>query len=101
MQGDGSLSLYFRAYAWQWGGYNGIGGKLFDCGESPNTTCLSWMGDKERKPDDDLYPFNILWINDDHDLAVQYSCSEMMMGLFSYQWWGVISKNQAADAETL
>merc|ERR1712099_170325 len=28
MQDDGSLSLYFRAWAWQWFGYNGVGGSL-------------------------------------------------------------------------
>jgi hypothetical protein len=28
-------------------------------------------------------------------------CSEMMMGLFSFQWWSVYSKNQAVDADTM
>merc|ERR1719163_1455822 len=34
MQNDGSMNLYFRAWAWQWGGYSGVGGSLHNCGDN-------------------------------------------------------------------
>merc|ERR1711990_1060327 len=43
LQDDGSLSLYYRANSSTWGGYSGIGGRLWDCGESANHTCLAQM----------------------------------------------------------
>ena len=102
LQEDGSIDLYFRAESATWGGYSGVGGTLFDCGESENTTCLSSMGPKAyRKPDAELRPYNILWINEDHDLAVSYSCSERMWGLFSYQWFSVISKSRSPGTEAI
>merc|ERR1719263_1411832 len=71
MQKDGSLGLYFRAWAWQWAGYNGIGGSLKQCGESDVSTCLASMGDKEKALDE-LSPYNIIYVNDDHTVAVNY-----------------------------
>ena len=100
MQDDGTMSLYFRAWSWMWGGYNGVNGNLLRCGESDDATCMSSMGGKEID-EDSLYPYNVLWINDEHDLAVNYMCSEMMMGLFTFQWWSVFSKNQAVDADSM
>ena len=58
------------------------------------------MGDSD-KPEEDLSQYNVLWVNDDHTLATNYMCSEMMWGLFSYQWWSVISKDQAVDGDAL
>ena len=73
------MNYYFRAWALLWGGYNGIGGNAYDCGELDNNTCLIKMHDY-----DNIGSYNILWINDEHTLATTYSCSEMMWGLFSY-----------------
>jgi len=102
LQDDGSMSLYFRAWTFMTG-YTGIDGRLFNCGEAENTTCLGAMKYDEAEPKsvDDMFSYNVLWINDEHDLAVNYMCSEMMMGLFSFQWWSVYSKNQAVDADTM
>ena len=77
-------------------GYNGIDGNLTQCGELESATCLTTMGDSEE-----TYPYNILWVNDDHTLAVNYMCSEMMWGLFSFQWWNVMSKDQSVDGNKL
>ena len=59
---------------------------------------MSAMGSKAADPvESSLYPYNVLWINDEHNLAVNYMCSEMMWGLFTFQWWSVFSKDQAVD----
>jgi len=53
------------------------------------------MGDDaSEKTDDELFPYDMLWINDEHTVALNYMCSEMMFGLFSFQWWNVMSKEQ-------
>ena len=63
---------------------------------------MATMGDKASDPvEGKLSPYDVLWINDDHTLAVNYMCSEMMMGLFTFQWWSVFSRDQAVDAAAL
>ena len=96
-QDDGSMNLYFRAWMWQMLGYSGVNGNARKCGDGNNYTCMISMKDKN----DWSNPYDILYINDDHTVAVNYMCSEMFMGMATFQWWSVISKSQTISSSDL
>ena len=70
-------------------GYSGVDGNARNCGDGSNYTCMMSMSDKKSWTN----PYDILYINDDHTVAVNYMCSEMFMGMATFQWWSVISKS--------
>lgn len=92
---DGNMGLYFRAWSWMTG-YMGIDGRMTECGDNLDHTCMVSMSTSDKTS-----PYDVLWINDDYTIGVNYMCTEMMMGMMTFQWWSVFSRDQTASADQL
>tara|TARA_B110000503_G_C6984396_1_gene344627 strand:+ start:203 stop:751 length:549 start_codon:yes stop_codon:yes gene_type:complete len=96
-QTDGSLNFSLRAWMWQLlGGYSGVLGNLTQCGDQTNPTCIATSDTR-----DEAFNYNVLYVNDEHTVAVNYFCDVMMLGAFSFSWWNVVSKTPTLDAASL
>ena len=76
-------------------GYSGIDGNLQNC-NTGEATCYATMGGGET-----LYPYDVLYVNDDHTVATHYMCASMMSGRFTFSWWNVVAKTPTLDAVAL
>ena len=50
---------------------------------------------------EELYPYDVLYVNEDSTVATHYMCSDMMWGAFTFSWWNVVSKTPTLDAASL